>query len=421
MLIDLFEWLNRYSGHFPGSGLFQYITFRAGLAVIFSLLISLVFGGAIINYLRKLQIGESIRDLGLQGQIQKQGTPTMGGIIIILAILIPTLLVSRLDNIYIVMMIIATTWMGVIGFIDDYIKVFKKDKKGLKGKFKIAGQIGLGLIIALMMLGSDEIVVRMDTEDAVLLGLNDNDRVGDFIYTQTNQGISEKADYKTTLTNIPFVKGNQLNYAAFIPVKAQANKYWIWLIFIPVVIFIVTGVSNAANLTDGLDGLATGVSGIIAMTLGIFAYVSGNAIAANYLNILHLPGSGELLIFTGALLGACLGFLWYNSFPAQIFMGDTGSLTLGGIIGALAIILRKELILPVLCGVFVIESLSVIIQVAYFKYTKKKYGEGKRIFLMSPIHHHFQKKGIHEVKIVTRFWLVGVLLAVFTLITLKIR
>ena len=399
----------------------MYITFRAGLAVIFSLLISLVFGGAIINYLRKLQIGESIRDLGLQGQIQKQGTPTMGGIIIILAILIPTLLVSRLDNIYILMMLIATIWMGVIGFIDDYIKVFKKDKQGLKGKFKIAGQIGLGLIIALMMLGSDEIVVRMDTEDALLLGLNDKDRVGDFIYTQTNQGISEKADYKTTLTNIPFMKGNQLNYAALIPIKAQASKFWIWLIFIPVVIFIVTGVSNAANLTDGLDGLATGVSGIIAMTLGIFAYVSGNAIAANYLNILHLPGSGELLIFTGALLGACLGFLWYNSFPAQIFMGDTGSLTLGGIIGALAIILRKELILPVLCGVFVIESLSVIIQVAYFKYTKKKYGEGKRIFLMSPIHHHFQKKGIHEVKIVTRFWLVGVLLAVFTLITLKIR
>jgi phospho-N-acetylmuramoyl-pentapeptide-transferase len=403
MLIDLFEWLNRYSGHFPGAGLFQYITFRAGLAVIFSLVISLVFGGGIINYLRKLQIGESIRDLGLQGQIQKQGTPTMGGIIIILAILIPTLLVSRLDNIYILMMLIATIWMGIIGFIDDYIKVFKKDKQGLKGKFKIAGQIGLGLIIALMMLGSDEIVVRMDTEDALLLGLN------------------EKADYKTTLTNIPFMKGNQLNYAALIPIKAQANKYWIWLIFIPVVIFIVTGVSNAANLTDGLDGLATGVSGIIAMTLGIFAYVSGNAIAANYLNILHLPGSGELLIFTGALLGACLGFLWYNSYPAQIFMGDTGSLTLGGIIGALAIILRKELILPVLCGVFVVESLSVIIQVAYFKYTKKKYGEGKRIFLMSPIHHHFQKKGIHEVKIVTRFWLVGVLLAVFTLITLKIR
>jgi phospho-N-acetylmuramoyl-pentapeptide-transferase len=345
----------------------------------------------------------------------------MGGIIIILAILIPTLLVSRLDNIYIVMMILATSWMGVIGFIDDYIKVFKKDKQGLKGKFKIAGQIGLGLIIALMMLGSDEIVVRMDTEEAIALGLTDNDRVGEMIYTQTNQGVSEKADYKTTLTNIPFMKGNQLNYAALIPIKVQANKYWIWLIFIPIVIFIVTGVSNAANLTDGLDGLATGISGIIALTLGIFAYVSGNAIAANYLNILHLPGSGELLIFTGALLGACLGFLWYNSFPAQIFMGDTGSLTLGGIIGALAIILRKELILPVLCGVFVVESLSVIFQVAYFKYTKRKYGEGKRIFLMSPIHHHFQKKGIHEVKIVTRFWLVGVLLAVFTLITLKIR
>ena len=421
MLIYLFEWLNRNIGHFPGDRLFQYLTFRAGLAVIFSLLISLVFGGTIINYLRKLQIGESIRDLGLQGQIQKQGTPTMGGIIIILAILIPTLLVSRLDNIYIVMMILATSWMGVIGFIDDYIKVFKKDKQGLKGKFKIAGQIGLGLIIALMMLGSDEIVVRMDTEEAIALGLTDNDRVGEMIYTQTNQGVSEKADYKTTLTNIPFMKGNQLNYAALIPIKVQANKYWIWLIFIPIVIFIVTGVSKAANLTDGLDGLATGISGIIALTLGIFAYVSGNAIAANYLNILHLPGSGELLIFTGALLGACLGFLWYNSFPAQIFMGDTGSLTLGGIIGALAIILRKELILPVLCGVFVVESLSVIFQVAYFKYTKRKYGEGKRIFLMSPIHHHFQKKGIHEVKIVTRFWLVGVLLAVFTLITLKIR
>ena len=421
MLIYLFEWLNRNIGHFPGDRLFQYLTFRAGLAVIFSLLISLVFGGTIINYLRKLQIGESIRDLGLQGQIQKQGTPTMGGIIIILAILIPTLLVSRLDNIYIVMMILATSWMGVIGFIDDYIKVFKKDKQGLKGKFKIAGQIGLGLIIALMMLGSDEIVVRMDTEEAIALGLTDNDRVGEMIYTQTNQGVSEKADYKTTLTNIPFMKGNQLNYAALIPIKVQANKYWIWLIFIPIVIFIVTGVSNAANLTDGLDGLATGISGIIALTLGIFAYVSGNAIAANYLNILHLPGSGELLIFTGALLGACLGFLWYNSFPAQIFMGDTGSLTLGGIIGALAIILRKELILPVLCGVFVVESLSVIFQVAYFKYTKRKYGEGKRIFLMSPIPHHFQKKGIHEVKIVTRFWLVGVLLAVFTLITLKIR
>lgn len=421
MLIDLFDWLNRNIGHFPGDRLFQYITFRAGLAVIFSLLISLVFGNTIINYLRKLQIGESIRDLGLHGQIQKQGTPTMGGVIIILAILIPTLLVSRLDNIYIIMMILATIWMGVIGFIDDYIKVFKKDKQGLKGKFKIAGQIGLGLIIALMMLGSDEIVVRMDTEEALALGLKDRDRVGNFIYTPTSQGVSEKADYKTTLTNIPFMKGNQLNYAALIPVKAQVNKFWIWLIFIPIVIFIVTGVSNAANLTDGLDGLATGISGIIALTLGIFAYVSGNAIAANYLNILHLPGSGELLIFTGALLGACLGFLWYNSFPAQIFMGDTGSLTLGGIIGALAIILRKELILPVLCGVFVIESLSVIIQVAYFKYTKKKYGDGKRIFLMSPIHHHFQKKGIHEVKIVTRFWLVGVLLAVFTLITLKIR
>jgi len=421
MLVNLFAWLDQYAGDFPGARLFQYLTFRAGLAVILSLLISLVFGGTIIAYLRRQQIGESVRDLGLQGQVQKQGTPTMGGVIIILAILIPTLLVGRLDNVYLQLLILATVWMGIIGFLDDYIKVFRKDKQGLKGKFKIAGQVGLGLMIALVMLGHRSFVVRMDTEEAVALGLDDRDRVGDFIYTPTSQGITEKADYRTAITNVPFVKGNQLNYGLLLPGFLQGGNAWAWLVFVPVVLFIVTGVSNAANLTDGLDGLATGVSGIIALALGIFAYVSGNAIAANYLNILHLPGSGELLIFTGALLGACLGFLWYNSFPAQVFMGDTGSLTLGGILAALAIVLRKELLLPVLCGVFLVESLSVILQVAYFKYSRRKYGEGRRIFLMSPIHHHFQKKGIHEVKIVTRFWLVGVLLAVFTLITLKIR
>ncbi len=421
MLIDLFDWLNRNIGHFPGDRLFQYITFRAGLAVIFSLLISLVFGGVIINYLRKLQIGESIRDLGLQGQLQKKGTPTMGGIIIILAILIPTLLVSRLDNIYIIMMILATIWMGIIGFIDDYIKVFKKDKQGLKGKFKIAGQIGLGLIIAIMMLGSDEIVVRMDTEEALALGLNDSDRIGDFIYIPTSQGVSEKADYKTTLTNIPFMKGNQLNYSAFIPVKTQVNKYWIWLIFIPIVIFIVIAVSNGANMTDGLDGLATGTSAIIGLALAVLAYVSSNGNFADYLNVMYIPQAEELVVFIAAFVGACIGFLWYNAYPAQVFMGDTGSLALGGIIAVFAISIRKELLIPVLCGVFLIENLSVMLQVGYFKLTKRRFGEGRRIFLMAPLHHHYQKKGLHEAKIVSRFWIVGILLAVITIVTLKVR
>ncbi len=422
MLIQFVDWLEAQFGEFPGAGLFQYISFRAGVAVILSLIISMLFGGRIIRFLHRLQVGESIRDLGLQGQKQKEGTPTMGGVIIIMAILIPCLLMARLDNVYVITMIVTTSWMAIIGFLDDYIKVFRKDKKGLKGWFKILGQIGLGLIIALTMTLSQEVVVRMETATAREIGLTGEDMVGQtFTVAENGNAALEKADYKTNLTNVPFLKGNRLDYVWLVPLPKSIRKDYVWLLFIPLVIFIVTAVSNAANLTDGLDGLATGISGIIAVALGVFAYVSGNAIAANYLNILHLPGTGELVIFAAALAGACLGFLWYNAFPAQIFMGDTGSLTLGGIIAALAIVLRKELLIPLLCGVFLVESLSVIIQVSYFKYTKRKYGEGRRIFLMSPLHHHYQKKNMHEVKIVTRFWIVGILLAVLTIITLKVR
>jgi phospho-N-acetylmuramoyl-pentapeptide-transferase len=421
MLIELVEWLESQFGPIRGAGLFQYITFRAGVAIILSLLISMVFGGRIIRYMKRLQIGESIRDLGLEGQKEKEGTPTMGGVIIIMAILVPCILMARLDNVYIVLMILATSWMAIIGFIDDYIKVFRKNKKGLRGIFKVMGQIGLGLIIALTIILNDDVVVRMETGTAESIGLSDDQRVGQFIYTEAGNTVIEKADYKTNLTNVPFFKGNRLDYAWLLPLKDSAARNWVWLLFVPLVIFIVTAVSNAANLTDGLDGLTTGVSGIIAVTLGIFAYVSGNSIAANYLNILHLPGTGELVIFAACLVGGCIGFLWYNAYPAQIFMGDTGSLTLGGIIAALAIVLRKELLIPVLCGVFLAETLSVIIQVSYFKYTKRKYGEGRRVFLMSPLHHHYQKKGMNEVKIVTRFWIVAILLAVITVITLKVR
>jgi len=421
MLIELIDWLTSIYGELPGAGLFNYITFRAGLAIILSLIISMLLGGRIIKFLKKLQIGESVRDLGLQGQNQKAGTPTMGGVIIIMATLIPCLLMARLDNIYVVLMILATSWMAIIGFIDDYIKVFRKNKKGLRGQFKIMGQIGLGLIIALAMIFNEDIVVRMDTEEAQEIGLSDADMVGEPIYVNDGKLDIEKGDYKTNLTNVPFMKGNQLDYAWLVPFQQAQGRSWVWIIFVPLVILVVTAVSNAANLTDGLDGLATGVSGITIVTLGIFAYVSGNSIAANYLNILHLPGTGELVIFAACLVGACIGFLWYNAFPAQVFMGDTGSLTLGGIIGAMAIILRKELLVPLLCGIFLMENLSVILQVAYFKYTRRKYGTGRRIFLMSPLHHHYQKKGMHEVKIVTRFWIVGILLAVLTMITLKIR
>ncbi|MBK6947672.1 MAG: phospho-N-acetylmuramoyl-pentapeptide-transferase [Haliscomenobacter sp.] len=421
MVIYLIDWLNSILGHIPGAGLFQYITFRAGVAVIISLIISLLMGRKIIDYLRRLQIGETVRELGLEGQTQKSGTPTMGGVIIIMAVLIPCLLMARLDNVYIILMILSTTWMAIIGFIDDYIKVFKKDKKGLSGKFKILGQVGLGLIIALTMLWNQDIVVRMETSVAKEVGLDNRDRRGSLIYVEEGERTIEKGDYKTNLTNVPFIKGNHLDYAWLLPLDKEGARKWVWLLFVPLVIFIVAAVSNAANLTDGLDGLATGVSGIIGSALGIFAYVSGNAIAANYLNILHLPGAGELVIFAACMVGACVGFLWYNAYPAQVFMGDTGSLTLGGIIAAMALLLRKELLIPILCGIFLVENLSVILQVAYFKYTKRKYGEGRRIFLMSPLHHHYQKKGQHEVKIVTRFWIVGILLAVITMITLKVR
>lgn len=421
MLIKLFDWLTEILGEFPGSGLWQYITFRAGLAVIFSLIISIIFGGKIIRSLRQKQIGETVRDLGLQGQLEKSGTPTMGGIIIIIAILVPTLLVAELNNIYVLLMITATVWMGLIGFADDYIKVFKKNKKGLSGWFKILGQVGLGFLIALAMLFHKDIVVRLSQETAREMNLSEASQVhgGD---RDALDLPAEKGDYRLLVTNVPFLKSNRLDYGRLLPFGEGSVVELVGrILFVLIVIFIITAVSNAANLTDGLDGLATGVSGIIAFTLGIFAYVSGNAITANYLNILHLPGAGELLIFTASLTGACLGFLWYNSYPAKVFMGDTGSLTLGGIIAALAIVLRKELLIPVLCGIFLVESLSVILQVAWFKYTKRKYGEGRRLFRMSPLHHHYQKLGMHEAKIVSRFWIVGILLAVVTIITLKIR
>lgn len=417
MLYELFKWLEDCCD-IPGAGLFKFITFRAGLAVVISLLISMVWGGSIVRYLKRLQIGETVRDLGLEGQKQKEGTPTMGGVIIIMAILIPCLLIADLGNVYILLMLLATTVMGTIGFLDDYIKVFRKNKEGLSGKFKILGQVLFGLIIGLAMMFSQDIVVRMDLKTAQ----EKNYEVVKMVTLEETPGQPvEYAYVKTTLTNVPFFKGNNFDYRTLLWFLGDNANAWVWIIFVPIVIFIVTAVSNAANLTDGLDGLATGVSGIIGAGLAIFAYVSGNSIAAQYLNILFLPGSSELVIFSACFLGACIGFLWYNSHPAQIFMGDTGSLTLGGIIAAMAILLRKELLIPLLCGIFLVENLSVVLQVSYFKYTKKKYGEGRRIFLMSPLHHHYQKKGIPETKIVTRFWIVGILLAVLTILTLKIR
>jgi phospho-N-acetylmuramoyl-pentapeptide-transferase len=417
MLYELFKWLEECCD-FPGAGLFRYITFRSGTAIILSLLISMVFGGRIVRYLQKLQVGESVRDLGLTGQKQKEGTPTMGGVIIIMAILLPCLLMADLSNVYILVMLLATVWMGVIGFIDDYIKVFKKNKKGLSGKFKVLGQVGLGLIVALVMLFSEDILVRMELAEAEAKGFE----IVEVVDLPQEDGTTlQMANVHTTLTNVPFFKGNDFDYKTLLWFLGENAAVWVWVIFVPLVIFIVTAVSNAANLTDGLDGLATGVSGIIGATLAVFAYVSSNSIAAEYLNILYLPGSSELVIFAACFLGACVGFLWYNAYPAQVFMGDTGSLTLGGIIAAMAILIRKELLIPLLCGIFLVENLSVILQVSYFKYTKKRYGEGRRIFKMSPLHHHYQKLGMPEVKIVTRFWIVGILLAVFTILTLKIR
>lgn len=418
MLTHLFEYLDRLLD-IPGSGLFRYITFRAGGAIILSLLISMVFGAGIIHKLKRLQIGETVRDLGLTGQKEKEGTPTMGGIIIVLAIVIPCLLLARLDNIYIQLMLLSTIWMAVIGFMDDYIKVFKKNKEGLKAIFKIIGQVGLGLIVGLVMLYHEDVTVRMPIEEAEKGGYTIVETYK--VYDSSTDAVLQYAHVKTTLTNIPFVKSNRLDYQKLLWFLGDNAGTWAWILFIPIIILIVTAVSNAANLTDGIDGLATGISGIIAATLGVFAYVSSNAIFSQYLGILFLPDSAELVIFAACLVGACVGFLWYNAYPAQIFMGDTGSLTLGGIIAALAIVLRKELLIPILCGIFLIENLSVMIQVGYFKYTRKKYGTGKRVFLMSPLHHHYQKQGMHEAKIVARFWIVGILLAVFTIITLKIR
>lgn len=404
MLYYLFEYLDQQFD-LAGAGVFQYISFRSGVGIMLSLLITIFFGKRFIGILQKQQMGESIRDLGLEGQLEKKGTPTMGGLIIISAIVIPTLLVAKLDNIYVILLLITTVWMGIIGFIDDYLKVKKKNKEGLSGKFKIVGQVVIGLIVGITMVTHDDILVR---------DFSNSDQV---IETTVN-GSEEFEDVKSTITTIPFVKNNEFNYKWLLPdfLEDYTN-----VLYVIAVIFIVTAVSNGANITDGLDGLAAGTSAIIGITLAILAYVSGNLIFADYLNIMYIPGSGELVIFCTAFVGACIGFLWYNSYPAQVFMGDTGSLSIGGVIAVLALVVRKELLIPVLCGIFVIENLSVIIQVSYFKYTKKKYGEGRRIFLMSPLHHHYQKKGVHETKIVTRFWTTGILLAILTLATLKLR
>jgi phospho-N-acetylmuramoyl-pentapeptide-transferase len=408
MLYYLFEYLDKQLD-VPGTGVFQYITFRSGMAVILSLLISTVFGKRIINFLRRQQIGETVRELGLEGQAQKAGTPTMGGLIIIMATLIPVILFARLDNIYVMLLIVTTLWMGTIGFIDDYIKIFKKDKEGLKGKFKVVGQVGLGLIVGYVLYFHPSVTVRTDTS-----------RVD--IYAEQQAMISQlPVEEKSTATTIPFFKNNELDYAELLSWAGDDYKDYAWLIFIPIVIFIITAVSNGANLTDGIDGLAAGTSTIAVLTLGIFAFVSGNIIFSNYLNIMYIPNSGEMTVYIAAFAGALVGFLWYNTYPASVFMGDTGSLTIGGIIAVLAIAVRKELLIPVLCGIFLAENLSVVLQVSYFKYTKKKYGEGRRIFLMSPLHHHYQKKGYHESKIVTRFWIVAIMLAIFSLVSLKLR
>ena len=404
MLYYLFEYLQS-AYDFPGAGLFQYISFRAAMAVITSLLVSLVFGGKIIRFIQRKQIGEEVRTLGLAGEESKKGTPTMGGLIILGAILIPTLLFTKLDNIYIQIMLVSTVWLGAIGLIDDYIKVFKKDKEGLAGRFKVLGQIGIGLIVGIVMVFHSDIVVK----DEVSLS-SETEVVGSISLAQ-----------KSSKTTTPFFKNNEFDYQSLTSWMGDTAKDYAWILFILIVVVIVTAVSNGANMTDGLDGLATGTSAIIGATLALFAYVSGNIIAADYLNIMYIPYTGELVIYMSAFVGACVGFMWYNSYPAQVFMGDTGSLALGGIIAVVAILIRKELLIPILCGVFLVENLSVIMQVGYFKYTKKKFGEGKRIFKMAPLHHHYQKLGMHESKIVTRFWIVGIMLAVITVVTLKLR
>ena len=414
----LYHFFDTIGGGMPGAGLFDYISFRAAMAVFVSLLISLWWGKGIINLLRRAQVGETVRDLGLEGQIQKQGTPTMGGLIILSATLAPTLLFAKLDNIYIILLIVSTVWLGAIGFVDDYIKVFKKDKRGLAGKFKIVGQVGVGIIIGATVYFHPEIRTRVEVPEVLAQQLDPTD-----LHTLTEEDgtVHYMLNRKSPNTTIPFVKDNEFNYSSILGLFGREARDYTWIVYILAVIFIITAVSNGANITDGVDGLATGTSAIIVMTLGILAYVSGNVIFSTYLDIMYIPGSGELAVFIGALLGACIGFLWYNAYPAQVFMGDTGSLALGGIIATLAILVRKELLIPVLCGIFLVENLSVMLQVSYFKYTRKRFGEGRRIFLMSPLHHHFQKTGIHESKIVSRFWIVGVMLAVLSIVTLKLR
>ena len=408
MLYYLFNYLNELN--FPGAGAFQFITTRAAFAFIVSLIISMILGKRIIKMLHRLQVGETVRDLGLDGQLEKSGTPTMGGLLILAAILIPTLLFAKLDNIYIIMLLLSTVWLGLIGFVDDYIKVFKKNKEGLAGKSKIVGQVGIGIIVGATLFLSDDVKISEEVNTT-------------FVKTENGNFVKETEwkESKTLTTTIPFFKNNELNYGDAVEwIGLDASK-WGWLVFIPVVIIIIAAVSNGANLTDGIDGLATGTSAIIGVTLGILAYVSGNAFFADYLNIMYIPESGELVIFMGAFVGACIGFLWYNAYPAQVFMGDTGSLALGGIIATFAIAIRKELMIPIICGIFLVENLSVIIQVGYFKYTKNKLGEGKRIFKMAPLHHHYQKSGYAEAKIVSRFWIIGILLAIFAIATLKLR
>jgi phospho-N-acetylmuramoyl-pentapeptide-transferase len=435
MLYHLFNFLEERF-RLPGSGLWDFITFRASMAIILSLVISIIIGRGIISRLRKMQVGEVVRDLGLEGQNEKKGTPTMGGIIMIAAIVVPVLLFARLDNIYVLLALVATVWMGVIGFLDDYIKVFKKDKNGLRAKFKIMAQVGLGIIVGTALYVHPEVTVR-DHDNIYVYQNVDGKASGDPISVRPSQGFNYETgsavqgeyiyshDHRSLETNIPFLKNNSLDYARILSFLGEGYEKWSWLFYIPFVIFIITAVSNAANLTDGIDGLATGVSAIIMLTLGVFAYVSGNVVIADYLNIMYIPNSGELVVYSAAIVGACLGFLWYNTYPAQVFMGDTGSLMLGGLIATIAIMVRKELLLPILCGVFMVETLSVMIQVAYFKYQRRRrgltYAQNNRVFKMTPLHHHYQKLGYHEAKIVMRFFLVGILLAVLSVITLKIR
>ena len=415
MLYHLFEYLEQ-AYQFPGERLYQYISFRSAMAIILSLGISTIYGKRIINYLLKKQVGESVRDLGLKGQREKAGTPTMGGIIIIISTLIPVLLFAKLDNIYVILLIVTTVWMGAIGFLDDYIKTFRKDKEGLKGIFKVIGQVGLGVIVGATIYFHPDITIKENPQVPARAS------AVELVSSAGNPEVEDiSKEEKSTKTTIPFFKNNEFDYASLITwINPDWAKY-AWLIFIPIVIFIVTAVSNGANLTDGIDGLAAGTSAIIVLTLGLFAWVSGNIVFSDYLNVMYIPRTGEMTIYISAFAGALVGFLWYNTFPAQVFMGDTGSLTIGGIIAVLALATRKELLIPILCGVFLIENLSVVMQVGWFKYTRRKFGEGRRVFLMSPLHHHFQKAGFHESKIVVRFWIIGIFLAIVTIVTLKIR